>query len=504
MQKPFLRLLIYLCLLLSVTETFAQDERLETARRHLVRGTAAIEVAKSSSDLQAAAQEFRKATELAPEMAAAWFNLGAVESKLKRYAEAIAAYQRYLQLNPKAQDGQKVQDEIVKLEFHKEREEKRQGIAGTWITFSPVKLVSGEGDYFYNSLYKATLDGDIVRLEVSDPRLAQRETVVFSNTAYEGFKRDSPWGWANVGGDVDSVFIGRLDGDRIVGERIRSAFLDKTTTCKVDEHRTPFEARFEDDGKTLVISYKEPRYSLLWDYVSMFNATTICSSVVPEQAEQMEFRLTQSAGNVGILDVSQESNGRPWKVEKILGAELMAGSGWRRTWSSAENVGIKQGDEILTINGRETKKMYNGEVLGQLIGPIGQTVRLTLNRKGWDSPVDLNLVFGAVPLPGGKPLGKGLAGVIFDSELRSNQSGPSWRHLIEEVVAGGAAEIAGVKPGGEIKAIDGKELQSLPYQDVRALLRGAPGTEVKLTVKQLDGNKTEYSLVRQEEKTEQK
>lgn len=120
-------------------EVFAQDGRLEEARRHMVRGTAAIEMAKSSSDLQDAAHEFRKATELAPKMAAAWFNLGAVESKLSRYAEAITAYQRYLQLNPEAEDVQKVQDEIIKLEYQQERVSEVATVQTLPVLNSPAK-----------------------------------------------------------------------------------------------------------------------------------------------------------------------------------------------------------------------------------------------------------------------------------------------------------------------------------------------------------------------------
>lgn len=500
-------LCVGLFLLLSVQGAIAQADRIDQARRHMVRGSAAVEVAiasKSQSDLKDAAQEFRKATELAPEFALAWFNLGAVEAKLGRYAEAISAYQRYLKLSPKAEDVQKVQDEIVKLEFRQEKADKRQRIAGTWVTFRPVKLVSGEGEYSYFSSYNASLDGDIVRLKVSDARWSQRETVVSSASAYDGFRRDYPWGWANAVNSVTLEFVGRLEGERIVGERVRSGFSDKTTTCRVEEHRAPFEGRLEDDGKTLVISVKEPRYSLLWDYVSLFDATTICSRVIPEQPEQMEFRLTQSTGNVGVLEVTQESKGKPWKVAKILGAEMVDSSGYRRVWSGAENVGIKEGDEIQAINGRETRTMYRGEVLDQLNGSIGQLVRITLNRAGWNSPVDLTLVCGAVPLPEGKPFGKGMVGMQLDMEMMSIRGTPAWRYRVGKVIAGGAAEAAGVKTGGEILAIDDKELRNRPYQAMRALLRGEPGVEVKLSIQYPDGSQIDHNLTRQEEKPENK
>ena len=118
------RLVIYLPLLLAAMGVFAQADHLEAAHHHMVRGSAAVEMAKSPDDLMVAAQEFRKAVEIAPEMADAWYNLGAVEAKLNHHTEAINAYQKYLQLRPKAEDAQKVQDEIVKLEFLQERQER--------------------------------------------------------------------------------------------------------------------------------------------------------------------------------------------------------------------------------------------------------------------------------------------------------------------------------------------------------------------------------------------
>ena len=105
----------------------------EDARRHLVRGAAAIEMAKNLDDLAVAADEFRMATEIAPDMAPAWFNLGAVLAKTGPVNDAIAAYRRYLELSPGAPDAQKVADEIIKLEFRQERVAREQASSGVWI-----------------------------------------------------------------------------------------------------------------------------------------------------------------------------------------------------------------------------------------------------------------------------------------------------------------------------------------------------------------------------------
>jgi hypothetical protein len=106
------------------TPVFGQDSA-EEARKHLVRGMAAIEMAKDEDGLAAAAAEFKKATEIEPNMSAAWYNLGSVQSKMGRLKDAIASYRRYLILAPKADDARLVSDEIIKLEYKVEKAEAR-------------------------------------------------------------------------------------------------------------------------------------------------------------------------------------------------------------------------------------------------------------------------------------------------------------------------------------------------------------------------------------------
>ena len=107
-------------LLVWTSVSLAQDAAAE-ARRHLLRGIAAIEMAKSDADLTLAADEFRRATVIAPNLAAAWFNLGKVQAKLENYAGVIESYKRHLVLAPSAPDASEIGDEIIKLEFRQER-----------------------------------------------------------------------------------------------------------------------------------------------------------------------------------------------------------------------------------------------------------------------------------------------------------------------------------------------------------------------------------------------
>lgn len=153
MNRRWTTLLACLALIFSASTAFAQSERFDTARRHMLRGSAALEMAKSKEDLSAAAKEFSKAVEIAPSMADAWYNLGAVQVRLEQYAEAITSFRKYLELNPKAPDAQKVRDQIVKLEYRQERlaEERAPGWtrlvnsdSETYIDKSTIQVVGHE------------------------------------------------------------------------------------------------------------------------------------------------------------------------------------------------------------------------------------------------------------------------------------------------------------------------------------------------------------------------
>ena len=123
MKTSYCRLMLTAFVIIGLaTSVFGQNSD-DEARKHLVRGMAAIEMAKSEADLAAAASEFRKATELAPTMAAAWYNLGSVQAKMGQLKDAIVSYRRYLIRAPKADDAQLVSDEIIKLEYKMERAE---------------------------------------------------------------------------------------------------------------------------------------------------------------------------------------------------------------------------------------------------------------------------------------------------------------------------------------------------------------------------------------------
>jgi hypothetical protein len=125
-MKCYRTTVIVWCLLfIALPEAIGQSDRLEMARRYMVRGAAAVEMAKSKEDFGAAAKEFLKAVEIAPELADAWYNLGSVQSKLEQYGDAAASLQKYLDLNPTSSEAQKVRDEIIKLQYRQERHDQQ-------------------------------------------------------------------------------------------------------------------------------------------------------------------------------------------------------------------------------------------------------------------------------------------------------------------------------------------------------------------------------------------
>lgn len=282
-KKDWFGLVVSLTLLLVSAEVFAQDGRLEEARRYLVRGSAAMEIAKTQDDLAGAATEFRKATQLAPVMSEAWFNLGAVEAKLGHYKEAITAYQNYLQLSPNAENAPTVNREIIKLEYLHERSQAKAVLSGTWIASGPVA-----------ETFQVTFEDEKFVMRPASRSWLGREVSLYD----EDRERDRENSFKAGGAQLQ--FVGRLLGDRVVGERMRPetviSFDEEQPLCKLPEHRGPFEGRLENDGQTLMISFSEPRYNVYWIYLGSFLAlgsAKTCSAVEEGSSESMVLHLAR-------------------------------------------------------------------------------------------------------------------------------------------------------------------------------------------------------------------
>jgi carboxyl-terminal processing protease len=68
--------------------------------------------------------------------------------------------------------------------------------------------------------------------------------------------------------------------------------------------------------------------------------------------------------------------------------------------SPAYKAGIRPGDFIVTVDGKATDKMGTTEVAEMLKGPKGTTVRIGIQREGWDKPLEFSVTRDQIPRPG--------------------------------------------------------------------------------------------------------
>lgn len=137
MRIIFLSLGLVFAAVLFPSPSFAQSE--DRAHTFMVRGLAAVEMARNDDELIAAIDEFRKATEIDPALTVAWYNMGKIQAKTGQFQDAINSFNRYLAITPQADDASKVRDEIIKLEYRLESQEKLQNLSGIWDTSDGLK-----------------------------------------------------------------------------------------------------------------------------------------------------------------------------------------------------------------------------------------------------------------------------------------------------------------------------------------------------------------------------
>ncbi len=88
----------------------------EEAERSIVRGTSFFQKATEMTGYKKAIKEFETATNAAPWLAIAYYNLGVAQEKAGLYAEAIQNLKYYLMAAPDAKNTRDVKDKIYALE----------------------------------------------------------------------------------------------------------------------------------------------------------------------------------------------------------------------------------------------------------------------------------------------------------------------------------------------------------------------------------------------------
>jgi tetratricopeptide (TPR) repeat protein len=88
----------------------------EDAERHMARGTTFAQKASNSAGYRKAIAEFEAATNAAPWLALAYYNLGVVQEKAGLFNEAIQSLNYYLKAAPDAKNSRDVKNKIYALE----------------------------------------------------------------------------------------------------------------------------------------------------------------------------------------------------------------------------------------------------------------------------------------------------------------------------------------------------------------------------------------------------
>jgi len=111
--------------------TYAQDCNLnQDAQRYWVRAQAALKDAKSEKDYFGVCEEFKKASQYAPDCPDIYYNMGLCYEKsastdlvkdIYGISQAIVYLKKYLEIKPDAQNKQEVQNKIYELEFKHEK-----------------------------------------------------------------------------------------------------------------------------------------------------------------------------------------------------------------------------------------------------------------------------------------------------------------------------------------------------------------------------------------------
>lgn len=283
-------LLATLVLTLSVSAaTLAQDIP-EEARRHMIRGRAAVEMAKAPEQYRMAIVEFEQAVRLAPHWADAFFNLALAQARLGDLGSAIGNYRRYVELAPNAPDAQKVRDDIVKLEYQLEVKSKVASLAGRWY-------------------------------------------VVGSWTAYVDVSMNGDSFEAIENGRIR--YAGSVAGNIVQGRRTVPGYRDNPSVgsnCMFPDNVGPFTGKISADANTIEVDSEERVYEAAWA-ISLFD--NICKGVSdkgPRRVGGIWYR-------PGLIGTELDKESRIVAMTPDSPAEL---------------AGLRVGDRIISIDGNKT------------------------------------------------------------------------------------------------------------------------------------------------------
>ncbi len=345
----------------------------EDARNHMLRGMAAIEMAKSPEDFGVAEDEFRMATEIAPQMAIAWFNLGKAQTQLGHYAAAIESYRQYLALAPGAKDAQGVRDEIVKLEFRQELVTKAQSRAGIWM---------GQD----GTPYTLTLAGNRMTFKTNRRRVPEEE--VRSTYPLVGTVPNSDL--------TQAEYQLIIQGNHLTGTWNRGAVpADK---CTVPPDTAEVSGELNDKEHKIVLHHDRTTYEAATQ-MSLLGDDS-CGGIVAGERKTVEDvlygPLAKGGLGVGLYGLTSWWDGGFSLVH--FGWQGRLGVTNVKSGTPAFEAGLRDKDEILSIDGVAVKSLSAGEAVMRLHGDIGSSVTLEIVREDQKEPLSLTLRRVEVPV----------------------------------------------------------------------------------------------------------
>ena len=223
----------------------------EEARRYMVRGIAAVEMAKSTGDYVLAALEFEKAAKLAPDWPDVYYSLGSVQAKMGDSASAIKSYQRYLELAPRSPDAEKIRQEIYKLEYLHDRQKLATALSGAW------KASNGQ-------TFTLLLDGTRLQL-TRDEQQGDDIITIKSMGTHTGPMTDAP----------RLVFFGTLIEDKIMGQYVQQAG-KSSGHCDLPERKGTFEGTVDSAAGQMRLVYKRVTFEYEMKFKSILSDELVC------------------------------------------------------------------------------------------------------------------------------------------------------------------------------------------------------------------------------------
>lgn len=246
-QKPFTSIITAILCFGIVEFGYADSMEVE---RHMARGTAAMEVAKSHVDYLDAVEEFGKTVELAPDWADAWFNLGTAQEAAKQYQLAIKSFQAYLEKSPNASDRDAVETRLFKLEYKMEKMEREKA--------HEIQKREFEAEKFVLNLSGKWLVGTLKQLKQWGTESIYDLTVTSKNS----FRMIHSYTKERISTDIINPSE-KSEFDFSISEKntIRGTYRHwqdlRSMNCRIEERSFPVTGKISDDGSTIAVSSRD-------------------------------------------------------------------------------------------------------------------------------------------------------------------------------------------------------------------------------------------------------